>query len=327
MPKTVFITGSFGNIGESVVLALFQKKDYRIICFDLNNKRNAKKEKELSKLGEFKTIWGDIRDINYLKSVLTNQIDCIIHLAAIIPPSSETNIELSDSINIGGTLNILKVASQLESKPKVIFTSSVSTFGPRHPDTPLLTDNDPQKATDNYTRQKITCEENITNPSINKLPWTILRLTAIPPLFLDYKSLDILFDPPLDQKIEFAHTRDIGLAIANSIDDKANNKIFLLGGGKKCQTTYREFISHSFNAYGFGELSAKAFRIPENSEDWYYTHWMDTQESQSLLTYQNLTIDDYITDLKDRIGFKRYLFRFFAPIIRWFLVRKSKYYF
>jgi nucleoside-diphosphate-sugar epimerase len=325
MNKTVFITGSFGNIGESVLLALFKKKKYNIFCFDIHSKQNTKVRKKLSQLGDFHTIWGDITDFKSLESHLTSNIDCIIHLAAIIPPLSERNVNLSDSVNIEGTKNLILSASKLKSKPKFIFSSSLSVFGPRSPDMPLLTTDQPPIATDNYTRQKITCEDMIKDPLITKLPWTILRLAAIPPISIDPKNAAILFDSPLNQKIEFAHTRDVGHAIVEAIEKDTTGKTLLIGGGKNCQMRYNDFISKCFEIYGFGALSSDAFKKPEKPSDWYYTHWMDTSESENLLSYQKLTFEDYLSDMKKSIGYKRFMFKLAAPLIRNFLVGKSRY--
>ena len=47
------------------------------------------------------------------------------------------------------------------------------------------------------------------------LTWTIFRLAAALPVRLVLDS--DMFDVPLDNRIEFVHTRDVGLAIANGV--------------------------------------------------------------------------------------------------------------
>jgi nucleoside-diphosphate-sugar epimerase len=80
----VLVNGSFGNIGESTLLALFEK-DYEIRCFDLRTNANQKTQKRLEKRGVFDTIWGDVLDIETVKSSVED-VDCIIHLVGIMPP-------------------------------------------------------------------------------------------------------------------------------------------------------------------------------------------------------------------------------------------------
>lgn len=155
----VLLTGAFGNIGESTLLALF-KKNYDIKCFDLTNERNIKIAEKLGKKGTFEVVWGDILDLPMVKSIV-NDVDCIIHLAAIIPPLSELKPDLAKSVNIEGTRNIIKAAEESEKKPKLIIASSVSIFGPTMQLQPPRTVQDPVVATDTYTGTKIECEKMV----------------------------------------------------------------------------------------------------------------------------------------------------------------------
>tara|TARA_R110002049_G_scaffold162196_2_gene327854 strand:+ start:694 stop:927 length:234 start_codon:yes stop_codon:yes gene_type:complete len=73
MEKKVFLTGSFGNAGEQILLQLI-KQNFNVICFDVNTPSNIKKQKRLSKKHKFETIWGDLRQskdliISILKTV------------------------------------------------------------------------------------------------------------------------------------------------------------------------------------------------------------------------------------------------------------------
>ena len=77
----VLLTGAFGNVGESTLLSLF-KSEHEIRCFDIETAATRKKQKHVSKIGEFETVWGDIRESD-ITHRLVKDIDCIIHLAAI----------------------------------------------------------------------------------------------------------------------------------------------------------------------------------------------------------------------------------------------------
>jgi len=45
-----------------------------------------------------------------------------------------------------------------------------------------------------------------------------------------------MFDVPLDNRMEYAHTRDVGLAMANAVSsEEVWGKILLIGGGARCQ--------------------------------------------------------------------------------------------
>ncbi len=175
----ILLTGSFGNIGESTLLALFEM-NYSIRCFDLKTEANKKMCKKLRKQGSFEIVWGDILDIQTIESIVED-VDCIIHLVGIIPPLSEIKPELARAINIEGTRNIINSAERQENKPKLIFASSVSIFGPTMHLKPPRTVQDPVVSSDVYTETKIACEKIVRE---SKLPWTILRFAAAPPALL-----------------------------------------------------------------------------------------------------------------------------------------------
>jgi len=131
-----------------------------------------------------------------------------------------------------------------------------------------------------------------------------------------------MFDVPVNNRIEFAHTRDVGLAIANSVSsEEVWGKILLIGGGKHCQFYYGDMVRRILDALGVGMLPDEAFgKTP------FPTDWLDTNESQRLLHYQQRGLDDYIQDLLARLSYRRFLVRLFLPAIRHSLLRQSPYY-
>ncbi|MHA1977071.1 MAG: NAD-dependent epimerase/dehydratase family protein [Candidatus Hodarchaeales archaeon] len=322
MSTKILLTGAFGNIGESTLLALLEKK-YDVRCFDIENEITRKQYSKLSQIGKFETIWGDITDKESIRPAIQG-IDCVLHLAAILPPASEKKPEVTEKVNLGGTRNIIELASELDPKPKFVFASSVSIYGPRPASvSPPVTDNTPKKPTDKYTHTKVACEELLLQ---SELPWTILRFAAVPPLNLGGDLDPMLFEMPADQRIEFAHTRDVGQAVANSFEADTEKKVLLIGGGKKSQMLQYEFLTGLFQVMGIGQLPREAFKVPENDNEWYYTDWMDTEESQRLLNFQKHTYEDYLKEMKEIIGFKRYFMKLGSPLIRRRLLKQSPYY-
>ena len=317
----VLVTGAFGNVGESTLLALLEQ-NHQVRCFDLHTTQNEQTAQRLSKHGTFETVWGDIRDSDITRNIVED-IECIIHLAAIIPPQSELNPELATSVNVDGTKGLIAAAKALPVKPKFIFASSISVFGPTMHLPPPRTADDPLNPTDTYTTTKVQCE---TALQASTLPWTILRLVAVPPLRIGGDMDPMLFEMPLDQRIEFVHTRDVGTAFANAVTAKTQNKVLLIGGGKSSQMLQREFITKILTAMGVGMLPESAFRTATNPEDWFYTDWVDTTESQHLLHYQHHTYDHYIDDLKHTIGYKRHLARLLRGPAQKRILAQSPYY-
>jgi len=267
---------------------------------------------------------GDILDTSSVEAAVVD-VDCIIHLAAIIPPLSEAKPDLAKSVNIEGTRNIVSASEEMERKPKLIQASSVSIFGPTMHLKPPRTVDDPIVATDTYTGTKIECEKMIR---ASTLSWTILRFTATPALEID-AGADIdatVFEMPLDQRIEFAHTRDVGQACANAVEADTIGKTLLIGGGPSNQMLEKEFLSKMFEGMGMGMLPDSAFKVATKPEEYYYTDWLDTTESQELLQYQSRSFEGFIEELKAKLGIKRYLAKLFSGQAKKRMLAASPYY-
>jgi short-subunit dehydrogenase len=173
---------------------------------------------------------------------------------------------------------------------------------------------DPPRPIEHYAFHKVECEQLVRESG---LTWSIFRLAAALPLRL---VLDPgMFDVPLDNRIEFVYSKDVGLAIANALEEeRAWNRIWHIGGGTQCQLQQRQIVEGVLEAVGIGMLPEEAFtHVP------FPTDWLDTVESNQILQFQRHTLDDYIADVKRLVGPKRHLIRLFRPIIRPWLLRQS----
>lgn len=319
----VLITGAFGNIGLSTIEEVIKQGDI-VRCFDLKNKKNENIFKKLKKIyrDKIEVVWGDITKIDDIKKALEEQ-EIVIHLAFIIPKLSSTGLEsekvpnIAYDINVVGTKNLVSIMETLPKPKKLIFTSSVHVFGlTQHLKPPRKAD-DPVNPHEHYSRHKLECENIIKN---SNLTWSIYRLAASLPINL---KLDKgMFDVPLNNRIEYIHTKDVGFAIAKGIrNDKIWGKVLLIGGGQKCQYYYKDIVEKVLENIGIGMLPEEAF-----SDKPFATDWMDTKESEEILHYQRRTIEDYVKDVKRSLGYKIFFIKFFSPTIRYLLLRKSPYY-
>ena len=166
----------------------------------------------------------------------------------------------------------------MSPSPKIIFSSSFVVFGDTQNQEPPRKVSDPVVATDNYSRQKIECEKILQDSG---LQWCVMRFAVVPPLSLGGVTPK-MFAFPFKARIEFVHPRDVGLAIANAISsDGVWGKILLIGAGEGGQMTYGEFIGRMMEVMGLGRLPEEAF-----GNEPAYMDWLDTEESQRLLQYQ-----------------------------------------
>jgi UDP-glucose 4-epimerase len=130
-----------------------------------------------------------------------------------------------------------------------------------------------------------------------------------------------MFDVPLENRMEYVHTRDVGLAFANAVSHpEVWGKTLHIGGGPRCQYTYRQIADQVLDGLGVGALPDEAFGATP-----FATDWLDTEESQRLLQYQYHTLDDYVRDMKAFLGFRRHLVRLTRPVVRYWLLKQSPY--
>jgi UDP-glucose 4-epimerase len=314
----VLLTGAFGNVGTSAIEELL-KQGHHVRCFDLKTRANQRKAHKYR--DRIEVVWGDLRRPEDVAAAVRGQ-DVVVHLAFIIPKLSATGFESEDrpdwarEINVGGTRNIIAAMKALPHPPRLIFSSSYHVYGQTHDQAPPRTICDPVDPIEHYACHKVECEEMVRQSG---LEWAILRFAAVLPLSL---RLDPgMYDVPPDNRMEYVHTRDVGLAIANAVgSDEMWGKLWLIGGGPRCQYTYREILEKILGGMGVGMLPEEAFTtVP------FPTDWIDTTESQRVLRYQQRDLDDYVQELVKLMGVKRHLIRLFRPLVRAFLVRRSPY--
>ena len=314
----VLLTGAFGNVGTSTLEELV-KQGHQVRCFDLKTKANEKKARRFG--GQIEVGWGDLRRPDDVVAAVRGQ-DVVVHLAFIIPKMSATGVESearpdwAREINVGGTRNLLTAMKALPRPPKLIFASSYHVYGRTQDQPPPRTVSDPIQPIEHYSRHKVECEHEV---KASGLEWTILRLSATLPLAI---QLDPgMFDVPLDNRMEYVHTRDVGLAMTNAVSSEdVWGKTLLIGGGPRCQYHYREIVGRILEATGVGMLPEEAFGTTP-----FPTDWVDTTESQHLLDYQRRDLGDYIQEMAVLLGYRRYLIRAFRPIVRRWLLGKSPY--
>ncbi len=315
----VLLTGAFGNVGTSALHALL-KRGHAVRCFDLNTRANRKAARRLT--GQVEVMWGDLRRPEDVTAAVRGQ-EVVVHLAFIIPKLSATGVQSEErpdwawEINIGGTRNLLTAMKATRRPPAILFASSCHIYGRTQDLVPPRQVSDPPQPIEHYAHHKVECERMVRTSGLR---WAVFRLAATLPVSI---KLDPgMFDVPLNNRIEFVHTRDVGTAIANAVDNEGVwGRVLHIGGGPRCQYYYRDIAERILEAMGVGMLPEEAFsRVP------FPTDWLDTRESQELLHYQQRDLDDYVRDMLALVGYKRHLIALFRPLVRHRLLAQSPYY-
>ncbi len=308
----VLLTGAFGNVGSNVLQHLIEQK-HHVTCFDIRTRANARAANRLK--GKADVVWGDLRRPSDVESAF-NSHDVVVHLAYIIPPASEKNPAWAREINVGGTANLVNAMKSLPNPPRLIFSSSISVYGPTADKEPPRCCSEPVCPTDHYTHHKVESEKMVMESG---LTWSILRFGAVPLL----GQVDpIMFEVPLNNRIEFVHPRDVGLAVANAVGcEEVFGKILHIGGGPSGQHYYKTYLTGLLDGAGLGMFPDEAFGTAP-----FYTDWMDTEESQRLLKYQRYSFEQYLGELPSSLGYRYHMVKLLRPVIRKFVLSKSPYY-
>lgn len=126
----ILVTGGLGHIGSKLIRHLSDNSSIRAITIldNLSTQRYASLF-DLPKNLEYTFVKGDILDANDISRAMSG-VDAVVHLAAIT--NAEGSFEISEqvqSVNLGGTKNVLQSCIQHGVK-SLVFPSTTSVYGP-----------------------------------------------------------------------------------------------------------------------------------------------------------------------------------------------------
>ncbi len=133
--KRLLVTGSTGQIGSELTLAL--RKKYggdNVVAVGHQRKPSDK----LLSSGPFEIVEVGQKE-SVEKVVKKYDIDTIYHLAALLSATGEQNPQLAWNLNMGSLYNILEIARE-HGLTRIFWPSSIAVFGPTTP-----RDNTPQE--------------------------------------------------------------------------------------------------------------------------------------------------------------------------------------
>ena len=214
MKKKILLTGATGTVGKEVLKQLLIKDCYNISVFSQLSSKNKKFFTTYNK--NIDVIYGDLSNENNVANINT-EFECVIHLAAIIPPLADDHPEKAYAVNVKGTENLIRTIEKSSPKSFFIYSSSISVYGDRVCN-PEIKVGDPLNPStgDKYGRTKIEAEEIIKN---SQLDWSIFRLCAIMGV-KNHKMSKLMFHMPLATSIEIATPGDTARAFVNGIEKR-----------------------------------------------------------------------------------------------------------
>ncbi|CAC5339782.1 NAD-dependent epimerase/dehydratase [Planktothrix rubescens CCAP 1459/22] len=119
------VTGGAGFIGSHLVKHLVAE-NIKTKVYD--NLYSGHLENLTSVQNKIEFIYGDICDKKHLLSAMQD-VDCVFHQAALVSvPQSTLNLQLTQQINILGTLNVLETALKADVR-RIVIASSCAIYG------------------------------------------------------------------------------------------------------------------------------------------------------------------------------------------------------
>ena len=286
MSGMTLITGGAGSVGRQLV-EMFADAGRAVRVFDLPFMDFT----GLEDRGGIEIVRGDITDADGVRAAVSG-VDAVLHLAAILPPNSERDRDLTFRVNVGGTQNIIDAMEATNPDARLVFTSSISTYGDTTADDPPVRTGHAQRAIDIYADSKIEGERLIRESSLTNA--TSLRIAGI--------AVPAFLEPPTpwpfmeDQRVEMVHRDDVADALYASASAEGaggpGGKIFNIAGGPTWQLRGRDYARDFFDVMG-APIELATYRDTPGWMDWY-----DTEESQRILGYQNRSYQHYMGQMQ-----------------------------
>lgn len=291
----ILLTGASGTIGIEVLRQLVDNAAFKLTVFDKKTNHSVKQFAPFKK--RMIIIYGDICNEDDLDRIPDN-MNVVIHLAAVIPPFADDYPLLTYNVNVTGTKRIIQMLESKSPAAFFLYSSSVSVYGDRVFSPEIrITDHLNPSDRDVYGRTKIEAEELIKN---SHLDWSIFRLAAI---MKNHKISKLMFHMPLNTQLEICTPKDTANAFVAAIykRDDLKGKVFNLGGGENCRISYKLFLEKSFKLFGLGKLN-----FPLNTfaqRNFHCGILKDGDVLEKILHFRNDTLKSYFRETELSISF------------------------
>ena len=218
-------------------------------------------------------------------------VDVVVHLAAILPPVADQQIDLTRRVNVEGTQIVVDAMSAQAPAARLIFSSSVSVYGAPGGDAEITTAQ-PYKPDDNYSRTKVESEQIVAHSGLDSI---VLRISGV--------SVPVFQDPPSewpflpDQRIEFVHRADAVNAIVACVNAEptAVTRVVNISGGPTWRMTGAEYVADYFNMIEVDPAEAVYQSTPGHFS------WYADEGGARVLGYRQNSYPHYLEELQGDI--------------------------
>jgi len=260
MKEKIVVTGGAGFIGSHLAHKL-AGLGYHVVIVDNLLRGRYEYIEDLVNNGEASFVNGDIRNYELMRRTVKDSTH-VFHLAAVCINYSVEHPQESLNVNVQGTFNVLKAASEADVE-KVVFASSASVYG--NPLYVPMDENHPLQPLTPYCVAKISCEYLLQMFARQGLKYVAFRNFNVygPRQSIDafYTSVIMKFAEALrnhekpvvygdgTQSMDFIYVDDVVDAYVKALESNVKNQIFNLGSGTSTSVnTLLNVMCNHFNA-------------------------------------------------------------------------------
>jgi len=281
--RRVLLTGASGSMGGEAFKELLRRRDrYDIVLLLRPDRREKRQFSQYENQEGIKVVWGDVRNADDVLEAV-NGVDHVLHPAALIAPAADHNPPLANSINLGGTKNIIAAIKKQPNNGdniRFVYVGSVAMYGDRLRPIHMARVGDPLKPSvgDFYATTKIAAERAVIESGLKY--WASMRQTyiAIPNAL---SLLDpILFHQPVNTHIELITKESAGYGLAQCVEapDEFYGRVYNMGGGPSCRVVYKDYLERMMRVYGLGDyrkiMPLNWFALRNFHCCWYEDSWV-----------------------------------------------------
>lgn len=307
MKKTVFLTGSSGNMGFAGFKELYKRKDmYNIVLLNLDTQDARKKFAPYMFDPAVKCYWGDLTVYEDVLNCVQGA-DFILHVGGLVSPAADYYPEKTMFTNITAMKNIIRAVKEQPDPDsiKVVYIGTVAQTGDRNYPTHWGRTGDPIQISvyDHYAISKTVAERLLADSGLKY--WVSLRQTGI--LYPDIlKNMDpIMYHVPINGVLEWATLEDSGRLCAKVCNERVPEKFwrrfYNISSGADYRLTNYEFEELLLNSLGMRgkDVPKKLFEpkwfILQNFHGQWFT---DADELENYLHFRhNVPVKEYFKRL------------------------------
>ncbi|MCL2300155.1 MAG: NAD-dependent epimerase/dehydratase family protein, partial [Firmicutes bacterium] len=219
--KTVFLTGSSGNMGWHGFQELYRRRDkFDLVLLNLDEPKGRALFAPYENDPSVKLIWGNLLSYEDVLAGVTGA-DYVLHVGGMVSPMADYDPKNTFKVNVTAARNIVRAiqAQPNADEIKTVYIGTVAETGERDAPIHWGRTGDPIKISvwDHYAISKTIAESVFAESGLKH--WVSLRQSGI--LYGNIiKNFDpIMFHVPMNGVLEWATVEDSGRLLANVCED------------------------------------------------------------------------------------------------------------